>query len=381
MIVVPSLEIGGGAEKIASILGTNLHKKYDVHFFAFYDVQQRYPFTGTYYSRKEKKNKSIFVNAAKMLQRAKDIATYAKKHRVTHIISFMEEQNFSAIISKVFYKKPKVIVSVRNNPDRHASSKVYYMLIKQLYPFAHKVVCVAKGVELRIKTIYSLGNTTTIYNMINVDRMNRKYKKYPAFTFINIGRLVQPKGHSFLIRSFSQVVKKHEKVQLLILGEGDDKQKLKILIQKLDLQKNVHLLGQKKDVNKYLVKSHSFVLSSIFEGFCNVLLEALKMNIPVISTDCDYGPGEILAPECSMKQRNRYPYFGTYGILVKKFCVKENFADTLQEPLSEEEKILAQIMEKTMTVKKISTTYTDVAKRIRDFDVEKIIEEWEKLLK
>jgi len=83
-------------------------------------------------------------------------------------------------------------------------------------------------------------------------------------------------------------------MRLLILGEGEDKFKLRILIEKYGIEECVQLLGFINNPYPYLKRADAFVLSSKWEGFPNALLEALACGTPVVATDCPSGPAEML---------------------------------------------------------------------------------------
>ena len=112
-------------------------------------------------------------------------------------------------------------------------------------------------------------------------------------TFIAIGRLTRQKNFLFLISSF---IKFNEKkyYNLLIIGEGEDYQKLQKYIDKNRLTKNVKIINYQKNIYKYLKNCKCFVMSSLWEDPGFVLVEASYSGIPIISTDCKSGPKEIL---------------------------------------------------------------------------------------
>ncbi|NJK27869.1 MAG: glycosyltransferase, partial [Coleofasciculaceae cyanobacterium SM2_3_26] len=108
-----------------------------------------------------------------------------------------------------------------------------------------------------------------------------------------IGRLVDQKDFATLIRAFS-IVKKVRKSRLVILGTGPNKPRLEALIEELDLRDDVDLPGFVENPFKYMARASVFVMSSAWEGFGNVLVEAMAVGTPVVSTDCRSGPSEIL---------------------------------------------------------------------------------------
>ncbi|QDY70403.1 glycosyltransferase [Qingshengfaniella alkalisoli] len=110
---------------------------------------------------------------------------------------------------------------------------------------------------------------------------------------LGIGRLSKQKDFPLLIRAFAKLRASHP-ARLIILGEGPDRSALEALISDLEISEHVSLPGHVPNVFCYLAKAQLFVLSSRWEGFGMVLVEAMGCGCPVISTDCPAGPAEIL---------------------------------------------------------------------------------------
>jgi glycosyltransferase involved in cell wall biosynthesis len=119
---------------------------------------------------------------------------------------------------------------------------------------------------------------------------------------IGIGRLSDQKGFTFLIRAFRDLVRRRP-AKLVIIGEGDKRQDLEALIRSLGLDRDVALLGRQANPYKYLARASVFVLSSMGEALPTVLLEAMALGVPIVSTRCPCGPEELLEN-------------GKYGVLV-----------------------------------------------------------------
>lgn len=85
--------------------------------------------------------------------------------------------------------------------------------------------------------------------------------------------------------------------RLIILGEGKDKRKIIELSKRLGIANKIKLIGFKKDPTNYISKADIFVFSSFYEGFANVLIEAMASGVPIVATDCDFGPKEIIKNE------------------------------------------------------------------------------------
>lgn len=394
LLLINKLELGGGAERIISELGSKLHEKnYDVTFMTFYDSENTYEYKGEKISLNENLflNYIPIINILKSFDIANKISNHCEKNEIDIIISFLAKPNITAILSKIFSDNSrKIIVSVRNNPLK--KSLTNQILMKELFGKANKVVSLSKHIELILKEDFSLKNTTTIYNMQNIKNFkklsseelvdeHKKIMNSKSFKFINIGGLHEQKGQWYLVRSFKKVVENSENnIKLIILGEGKLRNDLKNLIEKLGLKKKVFLLGNVNNVFPYIRKSDCFVFSSLYEGFGNVLTEALSQNTPIISTDCIAGPREILCPELDIGEEIDYPYYGKYGILTKPLK-KNKFFGTLEEKtLTDEEKIFVNVMIKIIKNEKIRRKYSNGFERVKDFSVDEIIKKWEKIL-
>ena len=123
---------------------------------------------------------------------------------------------------------------------------------------------------------------------IEVDKVNKS-----KFEIISVGRLSEQKDYRTLLKSLSLVKKKHN-FNLKILGIGKELTNLKKLAQDLEIADNVEFLGFKENPYPYIKSSDLFVLSSKWEGFGLVLVEALALGTPVIATDSNGAPSEIL---------------------------------------------------------------------------------------
>ena len=389
----------GGAEKVAITLFNELSKsdKYKIFFFTlekdkFYDLNRKIKYKNLS-NLNLKTNKLLKILLVPFLFLKYLIKT--KKTNPDVLVSFLEISNFINILTAKILKKP-VIISERINPklmfdNSTLYGKVHNFLIKFLYPKADKIIIVSKEIEEILIKHYNIPKEKikTIYNPHYINKYqqlsNESEEKYKnifkeSFVFINIGRLTEQKGQWFLIRAFRKVVDKYPKAKLIILGDGELKNKLQNLINKLNLQNNVYLLGLQKNPFKFLKHSDCFVLSSLWEGLPNTLIEALSLNLPVISTDCKTGPREILCPELDINDKISYPYYGKYGILTKPLPREMIFKSLDEKPLIEEEKMLADLMIKMIEDEKLREKYSNGVERARDFDVEKIIKEWEKII-
>jgi glycosyltransferase involved in cell wall biosynthesis len=173
-----------------------------------------------------------------------------------------------------------------------------------LYAPFGRVVCVSSGVCESLSEIAGLkpDKLRVIYNPVrslkpdNIPEQDRRLLNRwlnAEAKLIAVGSLKEQKGFDLLIRAVVELRKERD-VQLLIVGEGGLRQELMNLARDLGIENCVTLIGFRKNPAGYLQHADRFVLSSQWEGFGNVIVEALSLGIPVISTDCPSGPSEIL---------------------------------------------------------------------------------------
>ncbi len=177
-------------------------------------------------------------------------------------------------------------------------------LIKRHYPEADFIVAVCQAVlEDLLKLIpYPREKTSVIYNPIEIEKIRilaREPTPHPWFNpkttpiILGAGRLSPQKDFATLIRALGHI-KDLTSARLIILGEGKERKKLVKLARSLGLLERVDLPGFSPNPWAYMARADVFVLSSRWEGLPGVLLEALAVGCPVISTDCPGGAREIL---------------------------------------------------------------------------------------
>jgi len=111
---------------------------------------------------------------------------------------------------------------------------------------------------------------------------------------LSVGRLTRQKNFSYLIREFSDFLKINNEFILIILGEGEEREKLTLLINEKKLANKVFLLGFTENVYSFMKKSEIFILSSLWEEVGFAMVEASMCNTYIISSDCPNGPKEFL---------------------------------------------------------------------------------------
>jgi glycosyltransferase involved in cell wall biosynthesis len=357
LFLTQDLKIGGGIQRVVSVLGKELRKRgYKTDFCVFEDPDNIHEIGDSQYTVLDSGDRAgnIIGRLLMLFLRAKEIAKISNQENISYLIAHSSKPSFAAILSKIFFNPAKVIACVHNNPKQKMGSKTRF-LVRLLYSFAETVVGVSKGVTHYLKKDFGLKNTTTIYNPVDIEKARHQAKKQipdqhkqifsdQGEVFINVGSLTPQKGQWHLVRAFTKVIDKYPKAKLVILGEGKLRGKLEGLINKCGLEKNVFLLGNKENVFPYLNAANCFVLSSLYEGMPLVILEALATGLPVISTDCDFGPREEIAPNLSHNQQITYPHKAKHGLLTKQASASAIFECLNTFNLKPPEEMLSKAM-------------------------------------
>lgn len=199
----------------------------------------------------------------------------------------------SNIAGKIIGKSAgiKHIICGQRNID--SWRKWYHILIDRFTSsFSEAVISNTKAGKKRLieKEKLSPHKITVIYNGINEpDTPHSLIKKglkidKNAKLLLNIGSFFEKKGHSILIRSFAEILKKNKNLHLILAGEGPLRSEMKSLATELSIKDNIHFLGFRKDIFELLSSSILFILPSLWEGMPNVVLEAMSQGIPVIAS-------------------------------------------------------------------------------------------------
>lgn len=303
-IFLPSLA-GGGAEKVFVNLANSFFEKgFEVDFVLGKSE-------GPFLSHLNKGIKLVNLNVKRMSFSLYGLSKYLRANHPDVLISGLAIANLIAILAKKITRvKTKVIVSLHSveSLSLRISSYGKRQLMRFLYPrvinFADDIVAVSEGVVLdfsknlgvpskKIKIINNPIVDSKLFQMAEEEITEPWFSNNGLPKILAVGRLTASKDFHTLISAFA-MVRKNIPSQLIILGEGEDRPNLVKLITNLGLQDEVCLPGFVKNPYKFMKKSNVFVVSSKHESFGNVLVEAMACGCQVISTDCPFGPREIL---------------------------------------------------------------------------------------
>ena len=261
----------------------------------------------------------VDLQAPRMLLGISALARYLKREKPTALLAVQHYTNEVAILAKRLAGVPtQVVVSEHNMLSQYAADakrltvRMTPTAARYFYPWADGIVAVSQGVAddlcrvtrlpaKRIQVIYNPAITQDLLQKAKEPLEHPWFKPGEPPVILAVGRLTQEKDFPTLIQAFAKV-RQVQPARLVILGDGF-KEPLLTLARELNLEDEIDLPGYVSNPYAYMAKAAVFALSSRWESFGLVLAEALALGTPVISTDCDCGPREIL------KQ-------GKYGLLV-----------------------------------------------------------------
>lgn len=225
------------------------------------------------------------------------------------IITTTELTGIVAIVAQQISRTKCLITPiVTTTISRHKRSFVKKilerLLVSKLYFYAHKVVVVSyeamkdflqytKLPEEKVKPIYTPIINKDFYNTLNTPINHPFFNQTAQPVIVSVGRLTIAKDFETLIKAFS-LVRKNIPAKLLILGEGEERKPLEELVKQLELTADVSMPGFVIPPYPYMKKANLFVMSSLWEGLPGALIEAMACDTPVVSTNCQSGPYEIL---------------------------------------------------------------------------------------
>ncbi len=355
-LLLPSLN-GGGAERVALTLAAGLQQLgWEVEIVTF---QKK----GEYLNHVPPSLSLVSLNVPHNKAAVFALRTYIKRNRPAHVMGFLYPACIALMIAvKTLKRPPKTWLRLDNTLSMQANymSRFKTWRIKKLFPHATGVIAVSQGVADDYQDFTgSPGDLIhTLYNPIPVDTIIAQSKETPAKSFtwhnpelpliVAMGRLSKQKDYPTLFKALAYL-KKNKPVNLLILGTGELRDRLQLIVDQHELRRHVIFGEFQANPYPFIRQADLFVLSSEYEGFGNVLVEAMACGTPVISTNSPHGPSEILCD-------------GRYGVLVPP-----------RNPIALSNGIIDCLVKKHDAGQLLA--------RARDFDAERITAEYDALLR
>ncbi len=303
---IPSLR-GGGAERVIITLANQfINHGCVVDLIASNAI-------GEYRSELSKNVNLIDLKCSRVIFSLAKLRNYINNVQPDILLSTVAHANIIAILANLIARKKCVVIireantlSIELSRINTFSGRIILKLTKALYPKANKIIAPSIGVAEDIfrNTNIKKELIHVIYNPINFETLHSKASEeinHPWFqsnsydVILSVGRLTEQKDFKTLIRAFS-ILKNSTSpsAKLMILGEGKLREELETQICALKLENEVCLKGFVENPYPYMKHCACFVLSSKWEGSPNVLIQALSLGAPIVSTNCPNGPKEIL---------------------------------------------------------------------------------------
>ncbi len=323
VICIPSLRFGGAAKIALNISEYFLNSQVDVTIVMTHDSARDLGFqtipTGLEVVAIPKFEKNALLQ---FLYKVIWLARFFKKNKPMSILAVRHDSTLlSGLAWKAAFKPGAFFIREINPIDRTLNrKKAFVLLLKSAYSSAKGIIANSKDVAIALEKkgwvkpayIHVVDNPVITEDFFikasaKVDEGIMPRGDVPVI--ISIGRLNKMKDFGSLIKAF-QIVKQQVDCRLLIIGDGSERESLQDLIHTLRLDPFVTLSGAMENPYPYLRASNIFVLTSKYEGFGNVLVEALALEKRIVSTRCVGGPSYILNN-------------GEYGALVDVGAVEE----------------------------------------------------------
>ena len=302
-LFVPSLH-GGGAERVILDIATELANRGVPVDLVLVKAE------GHYLDLVPKGVRLIDLNSHRAAASLLKLVRYIRREQPIALLSTLTQASVIALVAKLLLGgRLRIVTRIANTYSEELATGTFkhrqaLRLLKALFPVADGIVAVSQGVADDLIELHPAiaSRVTTIYNPVaraeivkqSVAPVNHTwFETDNAPVVLSVGRLAKVKDHATLLRAFAEVLRSRQ-ARLLILGEGPEHENLLALAVLLGVSQQVDLPGFKVNPFAYMSKARVFALSSRYEGFPNVLVQAMACGTPVVSTDCRSGPREIL---------------------------------------------------------------------------------------
>jgi glycosyltransferase involved in cell wall biosynthesis len=253
----------------------------------------------------------IDLDCRRIRQALRPLVAHLRKRQARILISAQTHINSLAILARLLTGYPRCLIVAEHialeesvKHSRSLRDRIRPLMIRLLYPHASHVVAVSADAVRGLRKLAGLkGEIHVIHNGLDLERIGTLASEGPSHPWLQqpglkvvlgMGRLAPQKNFALLLRAFARVP--DADARLIILGEGPERERLLALARELSIENRIGLPGFAANPFPFLRQCSVFALSSRWEGFANVVIEALACGAAIVATDCPGGPAEIL--EC-----------------------------------------------------------------------------------
>ena len=249
------------------------------------------------------------VSVRRIARYARAISSVARKEAADCIVGIMHTGSFYGAAARDLYrlKAPLIgtiegVISAFFDREGRAPSLLEGLLLRYLLKRPRLIVVPSAGVKADLAGNFGVDEEkiTVIYNGVDIahirssaEHAGQGEEAYSGKTIVTACRLSPEKDFLTLLRAF-RLVRQKMKARLVIVGEGELREEITGNARRLGVGEDVVITGFQKNPFGFIKRADVFVLSSFFEGFGNVIVEAMALGVPVVATRCPTGPGEII---------------------------------------------------------------------------------------
>lgn len=371
-LLIPDLN-SGGAERVISLMSKVLDEETEVFLILFNGKIIKYDFSGNLININLPSVSGKLNKITNFFFRIRRLNKIKRTYKLDIVISFLRAANIVNYGSNSIGKK---LISVRGYSDYKKSGKMYSYMQKKL----DGIIFPSNLMLSNFTQNFSVDSKKSVllYNPVNIDLIEESIKsplQKDVLSFIkkhkaicSVGSFKKDKGQWNLLKSFFLLKKEIPNAGLLFIGtNGELEEDIKEMVRKSPYKESIMFVGHQDNPYNIISNCEVFVLPSLNEGFPNVLLEAMACKVPVISTNCNTGPSEILLDNYLEAINIHKSLRANYGILIPQFSEEINFDP---QKIEDEHLILKEELNAILVDETLNNEYREKAKeRSRKFDL------------
>lgn len=392
LLIIPNLDFGGAQNSLAR-LSRLLERKYIVKLIVFNkDNIAKVDLGGELLDLKVPGSRHWLGKVVYFFMRVIRIKAIKREFKPDISISFLEGADYVNILSRT---SEKVFFYIHGSKlyDRNIRGFLGFLrkriLIPLLYSLPDRILVVNQQIEQELKISFNLDKQRydfmpNFYDFDEITKLATVSLDDPMETFfkenkvISIsGRLAPEKGIDKFVKVLPPILRVHPDVRLILIGDGPHKESIIKELVQLNISfedssnltnKNafVHFLGYQKNPYTFIARSIMLALPSLNEGMPNTIIEAQSLGVPIIASDCHYGPRELLA---SQSPSGAWPELATFGILAPVISNSDDLKHWITA------------IEILLTNSTLRNTYrVEGVKKVQEFSFNAVTEKWHHLL-